>query len=107
MLFGQVGPGNVLVNTFYTKTVPADFLTKYGDAGLAEPTVTVLGCNPGGDGPQQLNWVGFTDETDHYFFHDNSLLNAYGLRPNGWSVSNSLCLVAGDLFGVQAAIFVR
>jgi hypothetical protein len=52
-----------------------------------------------------LQFVGFTDATDHYFFRDNNALSVFGLATNGWT-SAANC-TGGDLDMQQAAIFVR
>jgi hypothetical protein len=91
ILFGSYESGKTwgADASVYKHLVPAGFVQTYGDAGY-EPdggAITVLGgCKPAG-GPWMVSVIGFTNETDHYFFRDNMDEPRFGLYPGGFDTN--------------------
>lgn len=62
-------------------------------------------CEPE-DHATMLDHVGFTVQTERFFFRDNTTYANYGLQPGGWNTRED-CDAGGGLHGEQGLLFIR
>ncbi|MEM7155597.1 MAG: fibrinogen-like YCDxxxxGGGW domain-containing protein [Myxococcota bacterium] len=92
----------------YRLGVADDFIENYADEPLATAFAgTLLGdCTPTNP-PRMLDYVGYTERDDVFFFRDNMGSSGFGLRANGWGLAHNDCWRGAELNGEQGLLFVR
>lgn len=113
ILFGAYDSGKVWLNA-YRVMVPENFLTAFRTRALYvwPPTVAVGGCTPPdpmGQPGFMGSYVGFTANTDMFFFRDNDQNSNFGLHAQNWNLSgnDTDCLRNGLLQGHAGMVMVR
>lgn len=93
----------------YALEVSPDFLKECADTPcqpISGPTQVVDGECSGAE-PTMLNWLGYINITNGFWFRDNSSLGQFGLNHRAWSTNYDNCFQGGGLLGVRGMIMVR
>ena len=111
--FGDGSSNNAYSNAYKwprtNESIPADFLQSYGDANFRTRNVTVVAgnCSPNDD--RAFEYIGYTDNTDRFYFDDDNsnqnqgmYSNQFYLRGHGGSCNDN-----GYLDGDPGVMFIR